>query len=86
MQDFRNVEAWQKAHALVLAVYRDTQSMPREEIFGVTMQLRRGATAMRIAEGTGRSGDVEFAVDLRKAGATCNELEYLFVLAKDLSY
>jgi four helix bundle protein len=88
MQDFRNVDAWQKAHALVLAVYRDTQKMPREEIFGVTMQLRRGATsiATRIAEGTGRNGDVEFAVDLRKAGAACNELEYLFVLASDLGY
>jgi four helix bundle protein len=88
MQDFRNVEAWQKAHALVLAVYRDTQTMPREEIFGVTMQLRRGSTAIatRIAEGTGRSSDADFAVDLRRAGASCNELEYLFLLARDLGY
>jgi four helix bundle protein len=62
--------------------------MPREETFGVTMQLRRGSTgiATRIAEGTGRTSDADFAVDLRKAAASCNELEYLFLLARDLGY
>jgi four helix bundle protein len=88
MQDFRNVGAWEKAHALVLSVYRDTQSMPREEVFGITMQLRRGAMAVatRIAEGAGRSNNVEYAVDLRKPAASSNELEYLMVLARDLGY
>ena len=88
MQDFKNVGAWQKAYALVLSVYRETQTMPREEVFGVTMQLRRGAIAVatRISEGTGRSSDVEFAADLRRAAASSNELEYLFVLARDLGY
>jgi four helix bundle protein len=88
MQDFRNVEAWRKAHALVLSVYAETRAMPREEMFGVTMQLRRGAAAIatRIAEGTGRSSDAEFAGDLRKAASGCNELEYLFVLTRDLGY
>ena len=85
MQDFQKIDAWRKAHALVLAVYRETQSMPREEIFGVTNQLRRSALAIasRIAEG---SGGVEFAVALRKAQASCNELEYLILVARDLGY
>jgi four helix bundle protein len=88
MQDFRNVDAWVKAHAVVLSVYRETLSLPKEEMFGVTMQLRRTATsiATRIAEGSGRPSNVEFAVDLRRAAATCNELEYLIVLARDLNY
>jgi len=88
MQDFRNVDAWQKAHALVLSVYHETKTMPREEVFGVTMQLRRGAMAVatRIAEGSGRTSDAEFAVDLRRAAASCNEVEYMFVLTRDLGY
>jgi four helix bundle protein len=72
----------------VLSVYRGTQALPKEEVFGVTMQLRRSATAIatRIAEGCGREGNVEFAVDLRKSVASCNEVEYLLLLAKDLEY
>jgi four helix bundle protein len=52
------------------------------------MQLRRSATAIasRIAEGCGREGNVDFMVDLRKAVASCNEVEYLLLLAKDLEY
>ncbi|MBB5066497.1 four helix bundle protein [Granulicella mallensis] len=88
MQDFRNIEFWRKAHVLVLAIYRETQSLPKEEVFGLTIQLRRSATAIatRIAEGCGRENNLEFAADLRKAQASCNELEYLIELAKDLTY
>ena len=88
MQDFRNIDFWHKAHALVLATYRATQSLPKEEVFGLTIQLRRSSTAIatRIAEGCGRGNNIEFAVDLRKAIAGCNELEYLILLAKDLNY
>jgi four helix bundle protein len=73
---------------LVLTVYRSTQGLPKEEVFGVTIQLRRAATAIptRIAEGCGREMDVDFAADLRRAVAACNEVEYLLLLAKDLEY
>jgi len=88
MQDFRNVDVWAKAHAVVLSVYRETLSLPKDEVFGVTIQLRRAAMsiATRIAEGSGRASNVDFALDLRKAAAGCNELEYLIVLARDLTY
>jgi four helix bundle protein len=88
MQDFRNVEGWGKAHALVLRTYRETVGMPKDEIFGMTMLLRRTAIAVatRIAEGSGRNQNLEFAVDLRKAAASCNEMEYLIVLARDLTF
>jgi len=86
MQDFKNVGAWKKAHLLVLRVYQETNTLPREEIFGVTMQLRRSSVAIatRIAEGCGRDKDADFAVDLRRAAASCHELEYLVLLARDL--
>jgi four helix bundle protein len=86
MQDFRNCHAWQKAHALLLTIYRETTSMPHEEVFGVTLQLRRSGIAVssRIAEGCGRESNAEFAVDLRRSIASCSELEYLMMLARDL--
>jgi four helix bundle protein len=86
MQDFRNVDTWNKAHGLVLRVYHETKSLPRDEVFGITMLLRRSATAIasRIAEGCGREINSDFAVDLRKAAAHCSELEYLVLLARDL--
>jgi len=79
---------WKRAHALVLSIYQATQSMPRDEVFGITMQLRRGATAVasRIAEGCGRESNSDRAVDLRRAVASCNEVEYLILLAKDLEH
>ncbi len=87
MQDFRNIDAWRKAHGLVLSIYRESLNLPKEEVFGLTIQLRRNATAIatRIAEGAGRS-TTEFAVDLRRSAVSCNELEYLILLANDLNY
>ena len=86
MQDFRKVDCWGKAHLLVLRVYRETDSMPPEEMFGMKLQLRRSAVSipMKIAEGCGRDNNSDFQVDLRRAIASCNELECLVVLAKDL--
>jgi four helix bundle protein len=88
VQDFRELDDWKKAHTLVLAIYRITEKFPRVEDFGLTIQLRRSASsvAMRIAEGCGRSNNQEFAVDLRGVTASANELEYLLLLAHDLSY
>jgi four helix bundle protein len=88
VQDFRNVDVWKKAHALTLSVYRESQALPKDEAFGITVQVRRSAIliARHIAEGCGREGNVEFAVDLRKAAAGTNDLEYLILLAYDLEH
>jgi four helix bundle protein len=88
MQDFHGLDVWRRAHSLVLAIYQATQSMPREEVFGISMQLRRSSSgiATRIAEGCSRDSNVEFAVDLKKALAICNEVEYLILLSKDLEH
>ena len=88
MRDFHQVAVWQKAHLLVLEVYRATDHLPKSETFGLQVQMRRSATAIatRIAEGTGRDNDLEFGADLKRARAGGHELEYLFLLARDLGY
>ena len=69
VRDFRELNVWRKAHQFVLDVYRATDSLPRSEVFGITVQLRRAAISIptRIAEGCGRDGDAELAACLHKA-------------------
>ena len=85
MQDFRDLKVWAKAHRLVLDVYRATASFPREELYGLTSQLRRSAASVpsNIAEGCGRSqGDFKRFIQI--AAGSASELEYQLLLAKDL--
>ena len=87
MKDFRDMKVWQKAHHLTLAIYRGTQAFPREEVYGLTSQLRRGATsvASNIAEGCGRGSDADFGRCLQIAMGSASEIEYQFLLAPDLA-
>ncbi len=88
MQDFRNLKAWQKAHALTLAVYRATIRFPGDERFGLTIQLRRTAASLAtsVAEGCGRGTDAEFWKCLSQATGLGSQLEYQLLLARDLEY
>jgi four helix bundle protein len=88
MQDFRQLDVWVKAHQMTLDVYRMTDGLPKSEVFGVTVQLRRAAisVATRIAEGCGKESDAEFALQLQRARAGAFELEYLLLLCRDLTY
>jgi four helix bundle protein len=87
MKDFRNLQVWEKAHALTLASYQTTASFPKQEIFGLTSQIRRCAAsiAAHIAEGCGKRGNGEFRRFLNIATGSASELEYHFLLARDLS-
>ena len=87
MQDFRKIMAWQKSHLLVLRVYVVTKTFPKEELFGLTSQMRRAAVsvAANIVEGRYKGGDREFARFLRLALGSAAELEYYVLLAADLS-
>ena len=62
MQDFRDLQVWQKAHALTLSVYRSSERFSKEERYGLTSQLRRAAASIgtNIAEGSGRMSNKEF--------------------------
>jgi four helix bundle protein len=86
MQDFRKLHVWQKSHELVFEVYARTASFPRTELFGVTTQARRATVsiAANIAEGSGRSGDKEFARFLHISLGSASELEYFSILIADL--
>lgn len=88
MQDFRNLEVWQKAHGLTLAIYRHTDSFPSSEQYGLTSQLRRaaGSIAANLAEGCGRGGDDDFARFVQMAVGSASELDYHMLLARDLGY
>lgn len=87
MRDFRELKVWVRAHSLVLSIYKATSEFPREELFGLTGQIRRASVsiAANIAEGCGRSGDVELARFLTIGMGSASELEYLLLLARDLS-
>ena len=88
MKDFKDLKVWVKAHEVTLAVYQDTRGFPREEIYGLTSQMRRAAAsvAANIAEGCGRRSDAELHRFLQIARGSASELEYHLLLARDLRF
>jgi four helix bundle protein len=88
MRDFRELKVWQKAHALTLAVYKTTAGFPKEELYGLTSQIRRSCASIPAnnAEGCGRSGDAELARFLQIAMGSASEREYHLLLAHDLKF
>src|SRR3990172_10259541 len=86
MRDFRELQVWEKSHQLALAVYKLTVTFPKDELYGLTSQIRRACVsiAANIAEGCGRSGDAEFARFLQISMGSASELEYHLLLAHDL--
>lgn len=88
MQDFKQLKVWEKSHQLTLAVYDVSERFPRREIFGLTSQIRRAASSIpaNIAEGCGKRSSLELARYLDIALGSSNELEYHFILARDLHY
>jgi four helix bundle protein len=88
VQDFRKLKVWQKAHELALAIYRVTAKFPKEELYGLTSQIRRASISIptNIAEGCGRSTDSEFARYLQIAMGSAFETEYELLLSRDLGF
>ena len=77
-----------KAHKLTLEIYKITITFPRDELYGLTSQLRRASAsiAANIAEGFGRGGNVELARFLQMSLGSAYEVEYHALLAKDLDF
>ena len=88
MQSFRNLQVWEKSHNLTLQIYKLTSECPREEIYGLTSQIRRACASIptNIAEGCGRESSADFARFLQIAMGSASETEYLILLAHDLKY
>jgi four helix bundle protein len=86
MKDFKELKVWQKAHRLTLMLYCVTRIFPREELYGLTGQIRRcsASIAANIAEGCGRKGNAEFHRFLQIAAGSASELDCHLLLARDL--
>jgi len=87
MRDFHRLKVWARAHQLELDVYRSTRTFPKDELYGLTSQMRRSAASIcaNIAEGCGRRSAVDFARFLDNAMGSASELEHHVLLGADLS-
>lgn len=87
-QLYEDMAVVKKAHSFVVGVYKASKGFPKDELYGLTSQLRRAAVSIpaNICEGRGHSNDKELYRYLNIARASLSECSYLLFLAKDLSY
>ena len=88
VKSYQDLETWQQAMSLVLEVYRVTKLFPKEELFGLTSQVRRAVVSVpsNIAEGQGRTSTKEFLHHLSIAYGSLCETETQILIAKKLDY
>ena len=82
------LRAWKEAIGLVKEVYRVTSALPREELYGLSLQMRRCAVSVpsNIAEGAARASSKEFLHYLTMARGSLSELDTQLVIARELGY
>ena len=88
LRNHRDLEVWKKAHALTLHLYKVSRDFPRDEMYGLTAQLRRASASIgaNLAEGCGRQTDNEMARFLRITLGSASELDYHLLLSRDLGF
>ena len=88
IKKFQDLEVWQKAHQLVLEIYRITKGYSQEERFGLVSQMRRAAVSVpaNITEGFRKRGIKDKLNFYNIAQASLDELNYYVILSKDLGY
>ncbi len=88
MHQFKELKVWQKGRMLVKEIYNVTNDFPKDEIFGLTSQIRRCTTSIpaNIAEGCGRGTNNELNRFLDIANGSAFELETFLILSLDLKY
>jgi four helix bundle protein len=86
--DTNKLLVWQKSHELTLKIYQITNRFPKEEMFGLTSQIRRAATSVpsNIVEGKARGSNKDYKRFLLIARGSLEETKYQLLLAKDLKY
>jgi four helix bundle protein len=87
-RSYKDLVAWQKSMGLVTTTYRATAGFPRDELFGLTSQLRRAAVLIpsNIAEDQGRLSEKEFRYFLGQARGSLMEVETQLQIAENLGY
>ena len=85
---WENLEVWKIANQFALDVYSVTKGFPKEEVYGITSQLRRAVLSVptNIVEGYSRKGDKELSRFLDIAFASLAEVKYLLYFSKELGY
>ena len=85
---FQDLPVWQKAHQFVLEVYLLTAGFPKQETYGLSLQMRRASVSIpaNIAEGFRRRGKPDKARFMNIAEGSVEECRYFLILAKDLGY
>jgi four helix bundle protein len=85
---FRKLIVWQKAHQLVLLIYKLSEKFPKQEMFGLTSQMWRAIVSVpaNMAEGYAAGGKGQFGRFLDIAQGSLAEVEYYLILALDLKY
>jgi four helix bundle protein len=88
MRNYRDLEVWKHSHKLTLELYEVSRKFPKEEMFGLTSQLRRAAISIgaNLAEGCGRRTTAEFARFIRIAMGSASELDYHLLLCRDFKF
>jgi four helix bundle protein len=88
MRDYTKIEAWKLADDLAVEVYRATHSFPREEIYGITSQLRRAACSVpaNMVEGSSRGSQKDYLHFLYIARGSLSETQYFIHLSRRLEY
>lgn len=88
MRDFHNLQIWKRSHELTKHIYFATKSFPKEELFGLTSQIRRAVSSIptNIAEGCGRGSNADFARFLQISVGSASEVEYQLLLTHELGY
>lgn len=87
-KSFRDLVVWQKVHKFVLAVYKQTESFPKTEMFGLTSQLRRASVsiAANIVEGYKKKSKLDKLRFLNISQGSLEETRYYLILVNDLKY
>ena len=80
MKNFRDLKVWNKAHSLTLAVYKATAAFPREELYGLTGQIRRSCISVpaNLSEGCGRGSQAEFGISSKSQWDQLASLNTIF--------
>lgn len=88
MRDYTLLSSWQKSHSLTLKIYKLTSTFPKQEMYGLSSQIRQSSSSIptNIAEGCGRNSVKELNHFFVIAAGSSSELEYQLLLSKDLNY
>ena len=88
MQDYHQLKVWEVSHEFAVGIFRISRSFPKEELYGITSQVRRAAFSIpiNIAEGCGRHTSKDYAHFLDMAMGSASEVEEELLILRDIEF